>query len=583
MNYKKNIYIIYILTLLIFGIFVDYVSANEIWDRRTTKFTKIDSKKDLLSKDKSQSIGNIYTISKNIYITDTMKVQNMTIGQTINYIKDWQKDCYIETWDIINIMSYDEGFDTYMKIVTNGERLKLMPWSVWYYEFQNASCLRAFWCLQKTNKLLSLAGNVNISSAALSKLCSDSIPTLYNRLNNNNQVYSDLSSQKIGNELYINWDETDGNFDLLADIKYISNIMYFGIEGPSKIFVHDIDKLKSELNKQQDIDASLSNNPWTSISYKPKTDGISLLAQNTNILDNASKDILQDPDIKKLLWDIIYNNLKNTVWSNDANVNPQAWSYIKSYINNINKSNISQDKITIQKTRDRANPISNQDDALSINKTSDISKKDTLKQCLKSCLNTKNASDSNACRNSCLCGQTPKEWWQTGADGKAWSFNSIMVLRYCVEWAWNIQSIDQLNKNQSNRKQTIEWLLMEIQDILQTINDKDVTPRTISRESFDFDLMLTSFANEFQFSVDTFTKDVAAKCKYSDPEYITQLDKVNSKIQNPTNLQLEKAKSDLWIGQTINCYISQNITFWSNMQKTINNIKQTAENLKNKI
>ena len=124
---------------------------------------------------------------------------------------------------------------------------------------------------------------------------------------------------------------------------------------------------------------------------------------------------------------------------------------------------------------------------------------------------------------------------------------------------------------------------MEIQDILQTINDKDITPRTISRESFDFDLMMADFAKEFQFSVNTFTKDVASKCQEDNPEYITQLDKVNSDKQNPPDPELEKLKSDLRFGQIVNCYISQNLSFWSNMQKTVQNIKDTAQNLKDKL
>lgn len=566
----------YILTL---GFWViGFGQASEISDRRSAKISKIDTKKDILSKSKSQSAGNIYTVSKWIYVKDTMNVHNMTMGQVINYIKNWQKDCAVETWDIINIMGYDLDFDSYMKVITVDANLKNPVWSAKYYDGQSASCVRVAGCKYRTNKLIDLISNKSLTQANIANICQSEIPELYNRFFVGNEKYYNLTRDKIGNELYINADENDWFFDLLADIKYIWDIIYWGNEDPSKVYIHDIDKLKSEYQRQNDVNASLTNNTNTSFAFEPSTQDLILLAQAWWGIDASSADLLQDPDIKKLLWDSIYNNLKTFGGiSESGEVLTNDNSFIKSYVGNLNKSNLLQDKWSLQQAWQKANPVSNSGDALSVTNSSNVNKTNTLKACLKSCLNAKTASDSNMCRNSCLCGQSPKDWWQTWADGKAWSFNSIMVLKYCI------QASSPDGRSPQKKKQTIEWLLVEIQDILQTINEKDITPRTISRESFDFDLLLVNFAKEFHFGINTTTKDVPSKCKEYYPELLTQMGKINNDQQNPSSLKLQKMQADLEVSSMINCFIEQNVSFWDNMKKTVDNIKQTAQFLKDKI
>lgn len=544
---------------------------SEISQRWTKQITKVDDQKNLTTLYQAQNIWNSYSVAQNIYITDTMVVHNTTMQSMMTYIKDWQQDCKVDTWDIINIMHYDEVFDAYMWLITTNIKLKKPVWSSAYYNNQAASCLKIAWCLYKTNKLVDLVNNQNITNSNLVKICQEQLPSMYWKLHANNEKFHDINKQQIGNDIYINGDETDATFDILADIKYIWDIMFCSNESPSKLYTHDLQKIK----KQVDIDASQNTNWNTQLGYEDNVDNLTLLAQASNA-PITSTDLLNDPDVKKLLWDDIYNRLSL------INAGVASWSsnlsYIKSYIKTTNTKDQLQQKDKIQDQRERANPTSN---STWVTDVTNAQNKNNLKTCLKSCTSASNAVQLNACRNSCLCGQLPKDGWETVTWSNKWTRSSVMVVRYCAE-PYNMWDMYKSSDSQCST-QTIEWLLLEIHKALQVIDNADTTPRTISRENRDIDLSNLKLDKVFNFTLhmDTIVPDAVDHDKK--PDLINNTDKINSNVNNPLDPKLFKMQSELDFQVSMRKWITRNITFWQNLNDITKNINQVALELKNRI
>lgn len=569
---------IYILLFFIFS-FGNFAKASEISDRRDKQVAKLDQQKQVEAKDKAQSIGNIYSTNKNVYITDTININDMTFGQMISYIKNGDKNCAVTTWDIINVMSYDPIFDEYMKLITYWQPLKVPPWSADYYNWQQVSCLRIVGCRYGTNKIQELINNKAITSENMTAICNDDLPKLYSSLYNNNEKYYYLTRQRIGNEIYMNGDENDSSFDILADVKYIWDIMFWSNQDPSKVFIQDLKKLKKENDKLDKIDQNLQNqSAGSTTAFDPENinNNLTLLAQSTDPTP-ANTDLFDDPDIKDLLWWSIYGKLLDiNTWSKN--------SFIRSYVNKVNTTNGKQDIWKIQATRDKNNPISNDSWSMTVSNTNSSKRTTSLKDCLKACTSAKTAADVNFCRNSCLCGQIPKDATNTWVDWKIWWVSSLIVIRYCAEPA-NFTNVYDPKSPQSadKKKQTVEWLTIIADDFLKTINNKDLTPRNISRENFDFDTMFAKFWKEFDFNATINTIDTPTKTYEITPDLKTQPDKVNSNTQNPADAENKKSLADAEFYQIMKIWIDKNVVFWENLQKITNNLKKTAQELRNRI
>ncbi len=565
---------IYILLLTIYSI-VNIATASEISDWRSKQVDSLDQQKQVASKNESQSIGNIYSTQKNASILDTISINNTTFGQIINFVKKGDEKCTIDTWDIINVMNYDIIFDKYMKIITYGQKLKTPPGTAKYYELQNVSCLRIVGCIYQTNTINQLVSNTSITNTQMVDTCTVDIPSLYYRLYQNNEKYFYINKQRIGNEIFMNGNEKDGSFDILSDIKYIGDVMFWGNQSPSSVFVHDLKNLKTENTKFENA-SKASVTPQPKVGFITKNinqkNSLTLLAQTIwpTPVDN---NLFSDPDIKKLLWWEIYGKLL------DTNANSQN-SFIRSYVNKINISNNKQDITKSETLRNSNNPISNGSGSMSVPDTIDKNRTVTLKECLKSCISAKDAADINFCRNSCLCWQIPK--W--ASENFTWDDNlwvsSVIVLRYCAEPANSIYIYDLKSpKNIDDQKQTIEWLTIILHDFLRTINTKDIMPRSISTENFDFDTMFAKFWKDFDFRVDVTTNQTETKTYNNPPELVTQPDKINSDTQNPANPQIQQSLADTEFYNLMQKWIDKNIIFWQNTQKTTNNLKQTAQEL----
>ncbi len=343
---------------------------------------------------------NFWNIYKTIYSNISFK-QAKAYKQGVRYLKKIlsEKSCGVSDKDIQMIL-YSMNLNWYGDTIYFQSALNFDNISFSWKRVLNI-CKKILNCIYSTNKKFS-------ADAVILAKCYDWVYFYLMMWKYNYDIISELKEYNIGNEVLINWDLSDGPFDLLVDIYELRKILFENDDGhikkPKKIVFYDF--------------SSSEGNDFENGSFDNK-----YVWDKSNFQGVGWKGNSHFGDFKKYLSENEFYNVDNEEWFNGEGMN----------------STDGKNKFTdnIVKTEDNNQKLINENKCLTDNK-------DVVKWKLEEILNN--------------------YWWESdkgNIDRKLKDINSSKGLSKSQNWQFvqNLESINpivKLKDNESNLAQLLD-------------------------------------------------------------------------------------------------------------------------------